>query len=180
MRTHESSKRLHRGQVPGLGTHEIPTKKLKEHSIAAITQLRSGHALPNQYLHEYQQRADSACECETGVETIVHFLFICPRYRQHRRNLLKALKTLNLKLSNISLSKPQAFKSLTEYYNVTLRFKDHWVLENNHRGSQSTGPSTSQEVKHNTTSSNVTITLFYYYSHTLRQSGVLFPKSHGF
>lgn len=72
-------------QIDGLGhTHQgakhlSSLRKLTKPSIAAITQLRSGHAALNHHLFKFQQRHTPACECETGVETVDHFLFICPR-----------------------------------------------------------------------------------------------------
>lgn len=126
--TNASAKRLgHEYQTP---KHIKHLKPLNKHAIAAITQLRSGHAPLNQYLYKYQQRSDPACECETGIETSDHFLFICPRYEPQRKTLLKALKSSRIKPSTEALSNPKAFSAIAEYCDATWRFKDRWVWAN--------------------------------------------------
>lgn len=123
--TNDSSKRLgHEYQTPA---HIKHLKKIKKHSIAAITQLCSGHAPLNHHLHKYQQKANPACECETGVKTVDHFLFICPRYDHQRVDLLKALKAVKIKPSKSIWTQPKAYAATAEYCEDTWRFKDHWV-----------------------------------------------------
>lgn len=106
--------------------HLSSLRKLTKPSIAAITQLRSGHAALNHHLFKYQQRHDPACECESGVETVDHFLFICPRYEAQRGDLINKLKKMKIRISKACLAVPSAFETIAEYCNTTWRLKDRW------------------------------------------------------
>ncbi|KAG0151723.1 hypothetical protein CROQUDRAFT_463154 [Cronartium quercuum f. sp. fusiforme G11] len=65
------------------------TELKNKHSIASITQLRSGHIPLFQYLHSRNLRPSPDCICDTGSETVDHFLFICSIHRNQRTELKK-------------------------------------------------------------------------------------------
>lgn len=106
--------------------HLISLKTLTKPSISAITQPRSGHAPLNHHLFKYQQRHDPACECETGVENVDHFLFICPRYTKQRHTLHQSLKKLKLSASKSCLTNIKSHAPIAEYCTATWRLKDRW------------------------------------------------------
>lgn len=131
----KSQKELNTDQLDRLGHNHQGTKhlrslkKLKKPSVAAMTQLRSGHAPLNHHLFKYQQHHDPACECDTGVETVDHFLFICPRYTTQRSELIKKLKKLKINISTTCLANTRAFKAIAEYCNITWRLRYRWEWE---------------------------------------------------
>lgn len=106
--------------------HMKALKKLTKPSISAITQLRSNHAPLNNYLFNYQQRADPVCKCDTGVETADHFLFICPRFDTQRETLTKHLKRLKIPALKACLANPKAYPAIADFCNATWRLKDRW------------------------------------------------------
>jgi hypothetical protein len=53
---------------------------------AILTQLRTGKAFLNEYLHKIKASETALCECGC-VESIAHFLFVCRRWKQQRIKL---------------------------------------------------------------------------------------------
>lgn len=80
----------------------------------------------NNYLFKFQQTSEPACECETGIETVDHFLFICPRFAEQRKTLITNLKKLRIQTTTAALSNPKAFGAIAEYCSSSWRLKDRW------------------------------------------------------
>lgn len=119
--------------------------------------MRSGHAPLNQYLYKDQQKAESACKCRTGIETLENVLYICLDYIQKQQTLLKSLKTSNLEPSKAILYEHKAFQEVAEYCDTTWWLKDSWFWERNWGGIHRKGPSPSLGVKCNTTPPDLSI-----------------------
>ncbi|KIM83301.1 hypothetical protein PILCRDRAFT_69478, partial [Piloderma croceum F 1598] len=89
-----------------------------------IAQLCTGHIPLNQHLFQIHRSETPTCPHCQGltVETVRHYLFVCPHY-QHERHILQ--QKLKRKADSISflLSKPKATKPLLNYIHATKRFK---------------------------------------------------------
>ncbi|KAG0143792.1 hypothetical protein CROQUDRAFT_95840 [Cronartium quercuum f. sp. fusiforme G11] len=94
------------GKTPNPKFHLNNLADLKKHEVAALTQLRSNHVHLNQYLNNFKQLSDSACDCQEGVELVEHYLFICVRYDQQRLRLLNQLQQLQIKPNKVILQNP--------------------------------------------------------------------------
>lgn len=75
------------------------------------------------------QVPEPACDCQTGIESPEHFLFICPHYVDQREGFLTDLKSLKLQANTSVLNKPTAYSAIASYCNNTWRFKNRWVWE---------------------------------------------------
>ncbi|KZP09159.1 hypothetical protein FIBSPDRAFT_665886, partial [Athelia psychrophila] len=52
-----------------------------------------GHAPLRQHLHRIKCAESPICpDCESGQETVAHFLIFCPALERHRRSLIYELK----------------------------------------------------------------------------------------
>lgn len=120
----EDLKRL--GHKPQGTQHLEHLSKLRKHSIAAITQLRSGHIPLNHYLCRFDQLGDPSCGCQEGIETVEHLLFTCNRYIDERQQLKDELSKLNLRPTTSVLNEPIAFEAIASYCDSTWRLKDRW------------------------------------------------------
>ena len=97
---------------------------LDRRQSSIIAQLRTGHIPLNQHLFRIRRSETPTCPHCQGltVETVRHYLLICPHY-QHERHILR--QKLKRKADSISflLSKPEATKPLLNYIHATKRFK---------------------------------------------------------
>lgn len=115
------------GHQPSPQKHLRALSQLQKHKCATITQLRSNHIHLNSYLFKHQQRFDPLCDCQEGIETIDHFLFICHRYTKQRRKLTNAIKELQLNKTTDILNNPKIFENIAKFCNSTWRLKSRWV-----------------------------------------------------
>ncbi|KAG0145758.1 hypothetical protein CROQUDRAFT_658265 [Cronartium quercuum f. sp. fusiforme G11] len=90
-------------------------------------QLRSNHIHLNQYLNKSQQLSDPSYDCQEGIETIKHYLFICIKYDNQRLQLLDQLQRRQIKPNEAILQNPTAFLFIAQYCNTTCRLKNHWT-----------------------------------------------------
>lgn len=120
----EDLKRL--GHKPQQKTHIKHLSKLRKHSIAAITQLRSGHIPLNHYLYKFDQLGDPSCACQEGIKTAKHFLFTCNIYSTERQHLEEDLDKLYLRPNTSILNDPRAFEAIASYCDNTWRLKNRW------------------------------------------------------
>ncbi|KAG0150691.1 hypothetical protein CROQUDRAFT_87522 [Cronartium quercuum f. sp. fusiforme G11] len=121
----QEQKRL--GHKPNPKTHLEAITSLKKHEVACITQLRSNHILLNQYLNSHRQLTDPACDCQEGVETVEHFLFICSKFEDQRQALLDYLQQNQLRPKKTILNNPRAFQAIVGFCNASWRLKSRWV-----------------------------------------------------
>lgn len=97
--------------------------KLPRNSIAILTQLRTGHAPLNNFLHKIKRSNDPTCHvCEMERETVKHLLIRCPRYDHMRLKLQQHYRQRDL-LRKTLLSNPKTLKMLFEFLNEMERFK---------------------------------------------------------
>jgi hypothetical protein len=89
--------------------------KLSRNTSAKIIQLRTGHCGLNSYLHRFGLADSPLCECETGQETVEHFLLECPRYREQRSAMRKAAGTGNMRMDAL-LGTAEMIKKCTERF----------------------------------------------------------------
>lgn len=115
------------GHTPHPKKHLNSISRLLKHEISTITQLRSGHVPLNAYLNRFRQLTDPACECQEGLETVEHFLFICHRYERQRATLEQRALELGIRMGRSILTNPKAFKAVASYCNSTWRFQQRWV-----------------------------------------------------
>jgi hypothetical protein len=99
---------------------------LDRHQSSLIAQLRTGHIPLNQHLFRIRRSETPTCPHCKGitVESVRHYLLICPHY-QHERHILR--QKLKRKADSIPflLTKPEAIKPLLGYIHATKRFKTH-------------------------------------------------------
>lgn len=62
---------------------------LKRIDAAILAQLRTNISRLNTYLHKIKVAETDKCECGV-LETVQHFLFFCPRWRQQRQDMKSA------------------------------------------------------------------------------------------
>jgi ribonuclease HI len=72
--------------LPGNHTKHI-YNKLRYSEASILIQLRTGMCRLNSYLAKIGAAVSDLCPCGTATETIKHFLFRCPLWRQHRTEL---------------------------------------------------------------------------------------------
>lgn len=112
----------------------LPSKKflklvdnLDRRQSAIIAQLRTGHTPLNQHLFRIRRSETPSCpHCQDiTVETVEHFLFICPHY-QHERHIIR--RKLRRKAESLPylLSSPEAVKPLIRYIHATKRFQTQY------------------------------------------------------
>lgn len=98
--------------------------KLDRRQSAIIAQLRTGHSPLNQHLFRIRRSESPVCPHCLGVtvESVHHFLFVCPHY-QHERHILR--RRLKRKAESISflLSNASAVEPLLSFIHATKRFK---------------------------------------------------------
>ena len=56
-----------------------------------LVRLRTGHSGLNSHLYKIRKATTARCMCETGEETVAHFLFLCPQWIELRQHLRSAL-----------------------------------------------------------------------------------------
>lgn len=124
--TDNEIKRL--GHKPQPKKHLNALAGLLKHEVATITQLRSGHAPLNAYLNRFNQPIDPLCQCQEGIETVDHFLFICHTHERHRNKLEHELQAhTTTKMNKKILSNLSSFKLIANFCNSTWRFANRWV-----------------------------------------------------
>lgn len=123
--TAQDIKRL--GHQPHPRQHLAKLSGLKnKHSVAAITQLRTGHIPLYQYLANRNLQTDPTCKCNTGPENVEHFLFSCPTHEEHRAELRQQLEELDIPFNKTALSYPEAIEPIANYPSSTWRLKSRW------------------------------------------------------
>ena len=95
------------------------TAKWPRRNTSVLMQLRTGHAQLNGHLHKIGKSATPICPaCEMEIETITHFLCICPRYDTHRLKIQRHFRQ-HVVPKNQLLGDRKAMKVLFEYINKT-------------------------------------------------------------
>jgi len=85
--------------------------------------LRSGHIPLNQYLFRIKKVDSPHCpHCPTVVETVHHFLLVCPHHLQARNGLIRRLGRRATSIPTL-LSTPEAILPLAKYVDATGRLK---------------------------------------------------------
>jgi hypothetical protein len=98
--------------------------KLYHRQSAIIAQLQTGHIPLNQHLFHICCSETPSCPHCGGitVESIHHYLFICPHYQNERHTLHHKLKRKAASLSYL-LSNPAATEPLLKFIHAMKRFK---------------------------------------------------------
>ena len=76
--------------LPGKHTRLL-YDKLSRSDASILSQLRTGMSRLNTYLVKIVAVENDKCECG-AIESIPHFLFICPRWKEERRSMRRAHK----------------------------------------------------------------------------------------
>ena len=101
-----------------LATYARTTRR---HS-SLLFQLRSGHAPLNTHLHCISKSPTATCaQCNTGQESVHHFLMSCPAYNRQRSELRLKLGIRATHVKNL-LNEPECLRPLFEYIARTRRF----------------------------------------------------------
>jgi ribonuclease HI len=95
---------------------ELPRKKL-----ANLIRLRTGHCRLNSYLNRCNIIEDPSCDCGHGIENVKHFLLLCKKYEEARKELRKKVGGRNMRMENL-LGDPKLIKDTLEYVEKTGRF----------------------------------------------------------
>ena len=77
--------------LPGKHTR-ILYDDLKRHEARVLTQLRTGMARVNRYLHRIGRAESGTCGCGQIEETIKHYLFECDQRKVQRETMLEGRK----------------------------------------------------------------------------------------
>lgn len=119
--------------IKRLGHHPHPKEHLdalsslkNKHSISSITQLRTGHIPLFSYLFKRNLRADSTCACNTGPETVEHFLFLCPLHEEPRQDLRRELDELDISFNRTALHHPKALEPIANFTSSSWRLESRW------------------------------------------------------
>lgn len=78
--------------LPGLHTILLYKGLVREHA-SILSQLRTSISRLNSYLAKIGASESSTCLCGTAEETVQHFLFVCPRWKIERSNILRHITT---------------------------------------------------------------------------------------
>jgi hypothetical protein len=78
--------------LPGKHTKAI-YDTLNKKEAGTLSQLRTGMARINSYLHQIGASGTDQCDCGTAKETVKHFLFLCARWDHLRAHLLQQVGT---------------------------------------------------------------------------------------
>ena len=95
--------------------------KLTRKEIINLIRLRTGHCKLNIYLSKRKIVEDPECECGHGIETVKHFLLLCPKYEEQRSELRKEVGDRNMRLENL-LGDPKIVRNTLEFVEKTKRF----------------------------------------------------------
>jgi ribonuclease HI len=107
----------------------LPSNKFLQHArnltrkqTSLLVQLRTGHIGLNAHLFRIRRAESPSCpHCGSiTVETVRHFLLLCPKYARERHILRRQLRR-NADSVSFLLSKPAAFKPLMKFINSTGR-----------------------------------------------------------
>jgi len=96
--------------------------KLSRNTCAKVIQLRTGHCHLNSYLYHFNLAESPLCECETGAETVEHFLLECPLYREQRRRLRAAAGSGNMRVDALLGTWEVVARCTEKFINETKRF----------------------------------------------------------
>ena len=110
---------LRRGSEHGPGLYN----RLSRNTCAKVIQLRTGHCGLNAYLHRFGLADSPLCDCESGQETVEHFLLECPLYREQRIELRNAAGTGNMRVDTLLGSAEVILKCTEKFINATERFE---------------------------------------------------------
>ncbi|KAF8580662.1 hypothetical protein K439DRAFT_1356493 [Ramaria rubella] len=94
-------------------------------SCSLITQLRTGHASLNGFLHHINVVDSAMCPPCHPKETVEHYLLHCHRYTTHRHILCNTLGHDSFTLSNL-LANPDHTKPLLAFVHATTQFA-HYI-----------------------------------------------------
>ena len=99
------------------------TQDLERRQASLLIQLRTGHIGLNQHLFRIRKAETPTCPHCRGitVETVKHFLLVCPKYAHERHQLRHQLRRKADSLPFL-LSSPAAIKPLLKFVNSTGRF----------------------------------------------------------
>jgi hypothetical protein len=100
--------------------------RLSRNQASMLFQIRSGHFPLNVYLHRINKSETKFClQCEPAEgaqeETVIHFLFKCEAYTEHRIKLGRIIGRQHLNLQDI-MANAKYMKALATYINKTQRF----------------------------------------------------------
>lgn len=101
-------------------------RTLPRKHASILTQLRTGHAPLNKHLHRLKCAESPMCpNCEKEVETVAHYLILCPALECHRWELQSHLNQ-DAKSLAVLLNRPDAMKPLFRYIHRTGRFHEQF------------------------------------------------------
>ena len=86
-----------------------------------LTRLRTGHCGLNEYLQRFGLVESAQCSCEWGIESVRHYLLICPNYEQERDKLRRNVGMQGMRVENL-LGDPQLIHHTLDYVAETKRF----------------------------------------------------------
>ena len=75
----------------------------------------------NNYLYPFGKVDDANCSCGNGVETVKHYLLICPNYEREREKLRKETGIQGMRIESL-LGDPDLIHLTPEYVGETGRF----------------------------------------------------------
>jgi hypothetical protein len=94
----------------------------KRKYIAWIARLRTGHCSLNQYLARFNIVNDATCpECKQAIETVKHFLLVCPKYERERDRLRKEVGMGGMRVDTL-LGDARRIEATIEFIEATGRF----------------------------------------------------------
>jgi len=94
----------------------LPRKQLTN-----LIRLRTGHCRLNSYLNQRNIIEDPTCDCGRGIENVKHFLLLCKKYEEPRKELRKKVGARHMRMENL-LGDPKLVKDTLEYVEKTGRF----------------------------------------------------------
>jgi hypothetical protein len=106
------------------GNEQGPTlyNKLSRNTSGKVIQLRTGHCGLKSYLHRFGLAESPICDCETGQETVEHFLLECPIYREQRSTLRAGAGTGNMRVDVLLGTSKVIIECTEKFINDTERF----------------------------------------------------------
>ena len=111
--------------LPGNHTRTL-YDSLKRREASVLSQLRTGMARLNGYLHQIGAVESDQCECGQTRETVKHFLFRCTRWDSYRTQMLAQTETrrgnLSFHLGEKAPSDPEKWTPNMDAVRATIKF----------------------------------------------------------
>jgi hypothetical protein len=99
------------------------TKDMPRRHASLLIQLRTGHVALNKYMHRIGKTSSPICnQCQSAQETVHHYLFRCPAFKEQRKIMKERLKR-GANSIRMLLGGHKAMKHLFRYILDTKRFE---------------------------------------------------------